>query len=160
MRLREGRSSEGAAFLEESLKLAKSTGVVDPYYLPDILLDYAGAVLMNGDLKHAQSLFRQSLEGVPDSMPRIPSRLEGLAKAARMLGDKLRAVKLLGTAHAMREKMSLQLPPVYQAGYDHELSDLRNTLGESAFQQAWKPGSAMTVDKSVEFALEESWLQV
>lgn len=150
-----GRVREGKARLAESLEIAREKGTLEPFLVPDILVKYANAVLIDGNPQEAQDLYRESLTISRDSHPRIPGCLDGLATCATTLGQSERAARLMGAAQHMREKMSLVVLPVYQASYDQVLSNLRKTISAKAFQQAWKAGAAMTATESIDFALRE-----
>lgn len=150
-----GRVREGKARLAESLEIAREKGALEPFLVQDILVKYANAVLIDGNLQEAQDLYRESLAVSRDSHPRIPDCLDGLAICATKLGQSERAARLMGAAQHMRKEMSLVVLPVYQASYDQVLSNLRKTISAKAFQRAWKSGAAMMATESVDFALKE-----
>lgn len=66
------------------------------------------------------------------------------------------AARLIGWADATREKIGDLRPPSEQAGVDRDIAAIIAKVGSSAFEVAHDEGRAMTLDKAVADALEES----
>jgi hypothetical protein len=81
--------------------------------------------------------------------------LEDMAELVQAQQPAERAVRLLGAAAALRERMGLLRPPVERPEYDQRVSELRRTLGETAFAAAWSAGQAMSLEEAVTEAARE-----
>ncbi len=77
----------------------------------------------------------------------IASGLEGLASVVTVQGESTWAVRLWGTAEALREAIGAPLQPVERADYDHAVAAVRDQLGEEAFVSAWAEGRIMTAEQ-------------
>ncbi|MBA3636193.1 MAG: response regulator transcription factor [Rubrobacteraceae bacterium] len=90
--------------------------------------------------------------------PLYMQNLELLAAAVSMQGNHRRATLLFGAAEALREAVGAFMLPLYRAEYDHGVAAARAGLTEATFDAVWSPGSAMTPEEAVEYALgtEES----
>jgi hypothetical protein len=84
-----------------------------------------------------------------------PGPLEGLAWVARVRGDLMRAVRLLGTAEAVVEGYGGPRHRSDQDRHGTEAAMVREQLGDEAFSAAWAEGRAMTLEQAVAYALEE-----
>jgi non-specific serine/threonine protein kinase len=85
---------------------------------------------------------------------RVAWCLEGLAAAAdASAGDGERAVRLLGSAAALRETMGAPLPPSQRPSYERHLGALRATLPAPDFGAAWEAGRAAPLEETVTLAL-------
>ena len=153
----EGRLGEGLAQLEESYAVCERIENPNDNIVVDNLLFLGQAVSQQGDFARAGALIRRSLERVRNAneVPRIPSRLEGLAAVA--LGHALchDSAVLLGAAHQQRQVMGAPLWPVNRPAYEKLLASLHAALSKVEFQQAWQTGAAMSVEQSITFALEK-----
>jgi tetratricopeptide (TPR) repeat protein len=65
-----------------------------------------------------------------------------------------RAVRLLGASAALREAMNIRLSPSVSVVYQVE-ANVRQQLGEGAFQAAWDEGRKMSLEEAVTYALSE-----
>jgi len=61
---------------------------------------------------------------------------------------------LFGAARGHEVATSPGSPPT-APGEDDELSDLRKSLGDEAFDLAWAEGRAMSLEQAVAYALDE-----
>lgn len=154
----EGRLGEGLAQLEESHAVCESIENPNDSIVVDNLLFLGQAVTQQGDFARAGVLIRRSLERVrsANEVPRIPSRLEGLAAVGLGRARCHDSAVLLGAAHQHRQVMGAPLWPVERPAYEKLLSGLHATLSEVEFQQAWETGAAMSVEQSITFALENT----
>jgi len=76
--------------------------------------------------------------------------LGGLARGA---DEQLKAVRLLGAADALRRTTGYRRALLYQDRYDADVSALRASIGDAAFDQAWAEGAALNLDDAVSYAL-------
>jgi DNA-binding CsgD family transcriptional regulator len=83
----------------------------------------------------------------------VPDLLECLATVAYGSGSQLEAVRLLGAAHAIRQRTGLVRFQVYEAEYAASVAELRKMLGEAEFSDAWDAGSALSTDEAIAYAL-------
>jgi DNA-binding CsgD family transcriptional regulator len=76
--------------------------------------------------------------------------LGGLAQGAE---SQLRAARLLGAADALRQETGYRRFLLYQDGYDAAALELRSSLGDAEFEQAFAEGAVLTSDEAVNYAL-------
>jgi hypothetical protein len=112
---------------------------------------------LQGDLASARSLQQESLaifwelENTGD----IVDSLETFASLNVQEGKPEQAARLWGTAQRLREEICAPLPPNEREEYDHQVAMARQALGEETFTAAWAEGRAMTLEQTMEYALEE-----
>lgn len=75
--------------------------------------------------------------------------LEGLASVAGVQGELTWAVRLWGTAEALREAIGAPLPPIDRADYEQAVATARDHLGAETFASAWVQGRTMTVEQAL-----------
>ena len=75
---------------------------------------------------------------------------ETFAVVARTRKD---AIRLMGAAKALRERINLAMMQVERSEYDQLVSILREQMDESAFQKVWNEGRALTTEQAIELAL-------
>jgi hypothetical protein len=118
-----------------------------------------------GDSLQAAALFEESLKLFAElgNKMGIAECLEGLASVAAGEGQAAdkghraeRAAQLFGAAEALREAASTPLPPYRRAEVDRDLAAARARLDNAAFDAAWGAGRAMTMERAVGYALEET----
>jgi len=83
----------------------------------------------------------------------IADVLECLAGLPHSAEDQHKAARLLGAAAALRDKTGYQRFRLHQASYDAAVTDLRSSMGDAAFTQAFEQGAALTPDEAVSYAL-------
>jgi predicted ATPase/class 3 adenylate cyclase/DNA-binding CsgD family transcriptional regulator len=78
--------------------------------------------------------------------------LECLAELA-ITGDSHRqAARLYGAAHAIRQRHGIARLEIYQPGHDSAITEVRNTLEDKEFDEAWTQGAALTTDEAINYA--------
>ncbi len=82
--------------------------------------------------------------------------LMGMALVALTSNQPVHAARLFGAAESVREAIGTPMPPSQRPRYDLFVAAIRGQLEESAFEQAWAEGHAMTLEQAIEFALEEN----
>jgi predicted ATPase/class 3 adenylate cyclase/DNA-binding CsgD family transcriptional regulator len=83
----------------------------------------------------------------------VPDLLECLAEVGRATGSLQHAARLVGTAHAMRERLELPRFKVYDTGHEAGVAALRTAMGDSDFDAAWAEGAALSTDEAIAYAL-------
>ena len=82
----------------------------------------------------------------------VPDYLECLAELAHDADSSRHAARLLGAAHAMRERLELPLFKVYEGHHESVVVSLRNTLGDNDFDAAWAEGAALSTEEAIAYA--------
>jgi DNA-binding CsgD family transcriptional regulator len=82
-----------------------------------------------------------------------PDFLECLVETAGLVGISQHAVRLLGAASAIRQSLALPLFKVYDDQYRALVTSLRNAMEDSAFDDAWAEGAAMSTEEAIAYAL-------
>jgi predicted ATPase/DNA-binding SARP family transcriptional activator/DNA-binding CsgD family transcriptional regulator len=81
--------------------------------------------------------------------------LDGLAKVAAAQKQHTRAVRLFGSAKALRDSAGVSGPAHQRALCERYLAAARDELDKAAFAAAWDEGRKMTLEQSIEYALFE-----
>ena len=102
-----------------------------------------------GDHTCARILYEESLTMARERGDKelIASGLAGLASVVAVQGEPGWAVRLWGSAEALREAIGAPLQPIERADYDHAVGAVRDHLGERAFAAAWAQGRTMTAEQ-------------
>ena len=101
---------------------------------------YAEAVEIFAELGHRRGIARA---------------LEGCACLAAAQGDAARALRLAAAAAQLRQFVSAPLPQAEQRKLDEKLSAAREKLSEVDGNNAWREGSAMPLEKAIQYSLEK-----
>lgn len=106
----------------------------------------------------ARAAYREALEIFAALGHRrgIARALEGLGCLALECGDVWRALKLCGAAAHLRRLIGAPLPPAEQTKLDQQLRPAWKALSEAAARDAWAEGYAMSVEKAIQYSLEDS----
>jgi predicted ATPase/class 3 adenylate cyclase/DNA-binding CsgD family transcriptional regulator len=78
--------------------------------------------------------------------------LECLADLSSDGASPREATRLLGAAHAIRQRIGEVRFQIYDAGYEASVAVVRNALGEQDFQSAWSEGATLSVDEAISYA--------
>lgn len=110
-----------------------------------------------GDYVAAHAAYREALEGFADLGHRrgIARALEGSACLAAVQGHAARALKLAAAAAHLRRTISAPQPQAEQLKLDQNLSPAWEALSEPEGRDAWAEGSAMSLEKAIQYSLEE-----
>jgi hypothetical protein len=116
-----------------------------------------GIALLQDDLGRAADLYRETLTlswetGVS---PVVQRTLGGLACAAGAKGEAQRAARLWGAAQALHETKGIPRDTDFLAEADARISAVRSSMGEEAWEKAWRKGRGMTLDEAVSYAMEK-----
>jgi predicted ATPase len=153
---------------EESVRLFQSVG--DRWGLSWALSGLGQNHLSLGDAQQAKAMFEQSLRlcravDNPAGMimclaglARVGAgqRLNGQAESPQRLVELRRAVRLLGAADALRERIGSAMWRASTTVIEQNTAEVRALLDESTFAAAWAEGRALTPEQAIAQALESS----
>lgn len=83
--------------------------------------------------------------------------LERMATVTLAQADVPRAVRLWGSAHALRDSIGAPLPRESLEKFNEELMEARSVLGEDEFAALWDGGRAITWEQALDYALTVSF---
>jgi DNA-binding CsgD family transcriptional regulator len=153
----EGDLDSAVSQLEESLALSRELG--DLRTVSQSLFTLGMVELARDDLDRGAALLDEGARMTGELGYRIGGvyYVWGLGKVSAMRGRPPRVAKLWGAAEALREDMGMSLSyfDLAASGYEQDLAAVRSTLGEASFEAAWAAGRAMSLERAVEYALEE-----
>ena len=150
------RNVEGARSLyEQSLATFRELG--DRWGIASSLADLGSLACEQGDYKTAHSLYTESVRTFQDLGHKrgIARLLECFACSAARQGKAERALKLAGTAAALRQALGVPLPPAEQSVLEKTLESARQLLPHSAGTAAWIEGWGTPPEKAIEEARKE-----
>jgi DNA-binding CsgD family transcriptional regulator len=140
---------------EESLALARVAE--DGVAMILSLMMGAFACLGQGDDRRAEALCRESL--ALTQQPRVLNaaalQLCASAALAGSRGLPARSARLWGAAQSLRESIGATLSPVEQRVYEPYIDAARARIDESAWEESWAEGEAMTLEEAVSYALAD-----
>ena len=143
-----GDPARAAALGEEGLATFRRIG--HAWGVALALTRLGDAALGRGDRARAAALHRESLAlsgGLGD--PRMAAdALEGLARA-EVGTDPALAMRLLGAAEALRDRLGTPHPPTRRAGHRRAVATARAALGDAAFAAAQAAGAALTLEQAL-----------
>ncbi len=154
----QGDRTRARALFAESLALKRE--IDDSVGIATTLGNLADVASAEGDYAHAATLYRDSVALYKQLGDHggIAAGCEGIAHMAAQpensAADPSRAVRLLAAANALRIAADVTLPPAeYDHYYRRNLINLRHTLGDSLFEEAWAVGQVLSVEQIVAEAL-------
>jgi non-specific serine/threonine protein kinase len=148
-----GDGEGSASLFEESLTLARDGG--DSFLISQVLSATGRAECRNGNLESAEASFVESLTIAGDLTDPDPAAqaLEGFAELAFATHAPKRAATILGAAARLREETGIPIPMYEEREHKRVAAAARTALGDAAFDQAWREGSAMELEDAVRYAL-------
>ena len=138
-----GDVARARSFIEECLAFSKEKGYRAG--ITESLAVYGQVTFAQGDYVTARAFYEESLTLAREMGFKrlIPVDLEGLAAVFAAQGEPLRAARFWGAAEALREAMSMPLPPLESPGYKRAVAAVRAQLGRQVFTTAWSEGRTM-----------------
>ena len=154
----QGDHDQAAKMMEEGLTLARKLG--DRFSISNALYSLAQVAQARGDHASAACRFEEgvSLSEEIGDRSNLGYFLEGLAVVAGVRGEADRSARLFGAAEGLLQAIEAPVYDYYEPNrslYERTAAAVRSQLGESAFEEAWTEGQAMTFEQAVAYALEE-----
>jgi non-specific serine/threonine protein kinase len=148
-----GDCDKAATLFEESLTLARDVG--DIFLTSEVLSARGRAECREGNLEFAEASFVESLTIACDltNPDAAAQALEGFAELAAARHASKRAATILGAAARLREETGLARSVHEERDHKRMAAAARAALGDDAFDEAWREGSAMDLEESVRYAL-------
>ena len=151
----QGDTAAARAYYQLALSAFREVG--DPWGAARSLTDLAYIDCEQGDHPAAKTGYRQALEifaslGHRRGVARV---LEGFACLALADGHAARALTLTAAAAHIRDLISAPLPQVEQSKLDAMMSSAWKSLSESEGKSAWAKGSAMSMERAIQYSREE-----
>jgi hypothetical protein len=122
-------------------------------YLSCALATRARVEVAQGALEHAERDTREAF-GIAVRVGGhllVPDILESLADIARVAGSHRDAARLLGTADAFWQRMGAVRFKVFDPEHEACVAELRNTLGERDFDEAWGEGASLPTAEAIAY---------
>ena len=82
----------------------------------------------------------------------VPDAFESLAQLASGAGSHHESARLLGAAHASRQRMGAVRLMVWNAEHDGVVTAARNGIGVTDFDAAWAEGAALSTEEAIAYA--------
>jgi len=153
----QGDFASARALHEECLAIMRELG--DRRGMSASLDNLGNLASDQGNFVSAGALYQESLAigRELDDRRGIAFSLGGLAGVAAALGSSLRAARIWGAEARLRAEIGSPLPPNDRADYEQSVAAARAALGDDAvFDHAWQEGRALTLERAIELALEET----
>ena len=121
------------------------------------LADLGHIYCEQGDHAAAREAYRKALKAFADLGHKrgIARALEGCACLAAAQGQAGRALRLAAAAAHLRRSISVPLPQAEQLTLDQKLLAAWGALSEGDGMSAWTEGSGMSLEKAIQYSLEE-----
>ena len=154
----QGDHDRAATTIEEGLAFARKLG--DRLGINDALYVLAQIAQARGDHDLAARRFEEgvALSAEMGDRANLGYFLEGLAVVAGVRGEAKRSVCLFGAAEGLLEAVEAPDYDYFEPNrslYEHTKAAMRSQLGESAFEEKWDKGQALTFEQAVKYALED-----
>jgi predicted ATPase/class 3 adenylate cyclase/DNA-binding CsgD family transcriptional regulator len=110
--------------------------------------------IAGGESRSAESDLRDALVIAirDDALLCVPDALESLAILASEADSHQETVRLLGAAHALRQRMGVVRLVVFDADYEALVTGVRNAIGDIDFDAAWAEGAALSTKEAIAYA--------
>jgi tetratricopeptide (TPR) repeat protein len=150
----QGDSTTAQTLYEEGLAIFRELG--DRWGVAGTLADLGSLAREQGNYYGAHSLYQESIKIFQELGHKrgIARLLECFAYAAAIQLDAERALRLAGTAAALRQNIGAPLTPAEQLKLEAVLATSRQSLRRTAGTAAWSAGWAMPVDQTIEEVLK------
>ncbi len=124
------------------------------YHLVSALTTRARVATAQGKLEQAERDAHDSLALAADldGSTAFPDILECLADLACRAGSCQEAARLFGAAESIRDRIGVVRFKTYDTDHDASVFELRKSLNDSAFDEAWAEGAGLSADEAVSYA--------
>ncbi|HLV79240.1 MAG TPA: tetratricopeptide repeat protein, partial [Chthonomonadaceae bacterium] len=152
----QGDPAEARRWYDESLVVCHEIG--NRFWEAITLHDLGTLAFDQGEVVTAKTLYAQSLRlklAMGDRLGMIETikAFAGLAAACHQVE---RAARLFGAGSGLRGELGTPRQQDQYPSYDRHLEAVRQSLGEPAFETAWREGKAMDWQQVADYALEET----
>jgi predicted ATPase/class 3 adenylate cyclase len=152
----EGNQDEAQSLLEDSLELAHELG--DKSLLARVLANLGLVALVRQSYDDARERFTDALRifadyGAPEGSAEC---FEGFARIAHEAGESRRATHLLSAAARIHVRTRATAAAPDRAVVDQLTADIRATLPDEEFDEAWTEGQRMTLDEALSYAFRSA----
>jgi predicted ATPase len=152
----QGEISVARELYEQSLKIFRKLG--DKWGVAGCLMDLGNLARDEGDEKKSRLRYADSMKlfqelGQKRGMARL---LDCLACSAALQSQPERALRLAGSAAAMRRVLGVPLPMAEQTRLEKTLDPARQSISPAKAAAAWMDGWTMATDKAIHEALSFS----
>jgi tetratricopeptide (TPR) repeat protein len=108
-----------------------------------------------GKLQQAEETYRKTIVVWQKIGHRaaVAHQLECFAFLAKAHEEPERALRLLGAAEFLRERINIHMQPLERKEYERHVAELRAMIAEDEFRTLWADGRSMSMDEAVAFAL-------
>jgi predicted ATPase/class 3 adenylate cyclase/DNA-binding CsgD family transcriptional regulator len=124
------------------------------WHLLNALVSRARVAIAQGEVQQAERDAFDALAMNIEMQAHLatPNLLECLAVLGAKFGQGLSAARLIGAAEALRQRIGAARFKVYDADYAANVTLLRNSLGQTAFDKAWAEGAALSAEEALAYA--------
>jgi tetratricopeptide (TPR) repeat protein len=153
---RRGEHDRAAGLQEQALARYRQVGF--RWGIARLLAGLGCMVQAQGNYGQAGTYLQEGLQLSSELGARglLAEPLEGMAWLAVAEGQAARAVRLGGSAEALREALGAALHPVLHSGHDRAVQAMQAALGEAPFTVAWREGRTLALDQAMALVLEGS----
>lgn len=125
--------------------------------LASYLLNLGQTALHDHDATNAKIFFQESLEIYRElERPRgLAGVLIGFAGVLGVAGNFEKSARLFGAAEQARQVVGEKLDPPDEIEYNRIIAMVRAQLDDTTFNAAWVEGQAMTLEQTIELALND-----
>jgi hypothetical protein len=144
----------GSEIFEEAVALSKRLGTTFEYGMA--LRDLGGYRARHGSLAEAKILLADALRTLWHGSARGGSSytVDAIAEVATEGGALTVAATLFGATDAIRKAIGSAIIPMFEGRFQRYVDRVKTELGEDEFSKAWATGVELTMDETVELALE------
>ena len=120
--------------------------------------DLAHALRLEGNYHQALPAYEETIREWQRMGHRaaVAHQLECMAFILKALEQTEKAIKLLGAAESLRQKVEIEMTVVERAEYDKEIADLKANTDEKAFASLWAEGRFMTMGEAIDLAMDNN----
>jgi adenylate cyclase len=150
----QGRFDEARRLHEEGLVLRRDIG--DMWVVANSLNNLGNLARDQGNYPEAEARYRESLKIVTEYNDRwaMAYLLEDLGRLAALQEQPERAMRLAGTAEALRQAIGAPRSAAEQQKLESGLATSRQTLGEQAAAERLEEGRKMSFEQAAAYAIE------
>ncbi|HSG44892.1 MAG TPA: adenylate/guanylate cyclase domain-containing protein [Anaerolineales bacterium] len=119
--------------------------------------EFAHALRYEGNYQEAISAYQETIREWRRMGHRaaVAHQLECIAFIFKSFEQIEKAIRVLGMAEALREKINIHMTVEERAEYDKEVADMKANFDEKEFKSLWADGRSMSMDKAIALATDE-----